>query len=58
MDLYNTFPAAHAVWEGADVYLLAVYEFSIVEIVKDSPKERQSILVVSKGKPSANVTWI
>ena len=38
MDLYNT--AAHAVWKGADVHLLAVYEFSIVEIVKDNPKEK------------------
>ena len=35
MDLYNSSPAARAVWEGADAHLLAVYGFSIVEIVKD-----------------------
>ncbi|THH15787.1 hypothetical protein EW146_g4747 [Bondarzewia mesenterica] len=40
MDLYNTSPAARAVWEGADSHLLAVYGFSIVEIVKDNPKEK------------------
>ena len=40
MDLYNSSPAAHAVWEGADAHLLAVYSFSIVEIVKDNPKEK------------------
>ena len=39
MDLYNSSPAACAVWEGADAHLLAVYGFSIVEIVKDNPKE-------------------
>jgi fatty acid synthase subunit alpha len=39
MDLYNSSPAARAVWEGADAHLLAVYGFSIVEIVKDNPKE-------------------
>ena len=38
MDLYNSSPAARAVWEGADAHLLAVYGFSIVEIVKDNPK--------------------
>ncbi|KAG9315241.1 hypothetical protein JVU11DRAFT_4375 [Chiua virens] len=40
MDLYNTSPAARAVWDGADTHLLAVYGFSIVEIVKDNPKEK------------------
>ncbi|KAJ7067175.1 fatty acid synthase [Mycena amicta] len=40
MDLYNSSPAARAVWEGADTHLLAVYGFSIVEIVKDNPKEK------------------
>ena len=40
MDLYNSSPAAHAVWEGADAHLLAVYEFSIVEIIKDNLKEK------------------
>jgi malonyl CoA-acyl carrier protein transacylase len=37
MDLYNTSPASRAVWERADAHLLAVYGFSIVEIVKDKP---------------------
>jgi fatty acid synthase subunit alpha len=40
MDLYNSSPAARAVWEGADAHLLAVYGFSIIEIVKDNPKEK------------------
>ncbi|KAL0065236.1 fatty acid synthase alpha subunit Lsd1 [Marasmius tenuissimus] len=40
MDLYNSSPAARAVWEGADEHLLAVYGFSIIEIVKDNPKEK------------------
>lgn len=40
MDLYNNSPAARAVWEGADAHLLAVYGFSIVDIVKNNPKEK------------------
>lgn len=40
MDLYNNSPAARAVWEGADKHLLAVYGFSIVDIVKNNPKEK------------------
>lgn len=40
MDLYNSSPAARAVWEDADAHLLAVYGFSILEIVKDNPKEK------------------
>ena len=40
MNLYNSVPAACAVWEGADAHLLAVYAFSIVEIVKDNPKAK------------------
>jgi fatty acid synthase subunit alpha len=40
MDLYNSSPAARAVWEGANAHLLAVYGFSIIEIVKDNPKEK------------------
>jgi fatty acid synthase subunit alpha, fungi type len=35
MDLYMNLPTAHAVWEGANIHLLAVYRFSILEIVKD-----------------------
>jgi fatty acid synthase subunit alpha len=40
MDLYNLSPAARAVWDGADAHLLAVYSFSIMEIVKDNPMEK------------------
>jgi fatty acid synthase subunit beta len=40
MDLYNSSPAARAVWDGADAHLLAVYGFSIIEIVKENPKEK------------------
>ncbi|KAI5122922.1 hypothetical protein M0805_007600 [Coniferiporia weirii] len=40
MDLYNNSPAARAVWEGADKHLLAVYGFSIVDIVKNNPKDK------------------
>ena len=40
MDLYNSSPAACAVWEGADAHLLAVYRFSFIKIIKDNPKEK------------------
>jgi hypothetical protein len=40
MNLYNASPAARAVWESADAHLLAVYGFSIIEIVKDNLKEK------------------
>ena len=40
MDLYNNSPAARAVWDGADEHLLAVYGFSIIELVKQNPKEK------------------
>ena len=40
MDLYNSSPAARAVWDGADAHLRAVYGFSIIEIVKDNPKQK------------------
>ena len=40
MDLYNSSPAACAVWDAADEHLLAVYGFSIIDIVKHSPKEK------------------
>jgi fatty acid synthase subunit alpha len=40
MDLYNTSPAARAVWDHADKHLWAVYGFSILEIVKDNPKDK------------------
>ncbi|CAE6460687.1 unnamed protein product [Rhizoctonia solani] len=40
MELYNSSPAARAVWEAADAHLLAVYGISIVDIVKNNPKEK------------------
>ena len=40
IELYNSSPAARAVWDAADARLLAVYGFSIIEIVKDNPKEK------------------
>lgn len=40
MDLYNNSSAARAVWEGADAHLLSVYGFSIIDIVKNNPKEK------------------
>ncbi|KAL7423454.1 hypothetical protein Q5752_001034 [Cryptotrichosporon argae] len=39
MDLYNTSPVARAVWDAADAHLTSVYGFSIVDIVKNNPKE-------------------
>ena len=50
MDLYNSSPAACAVWEGADAHLLAVYGLSIVEIVKDNPKEKTIHFSGTKGQ--------
>jgi fatty acid synthase subunit alpha len=40
MDLYNSSPAARAVWDAADEHLLAVYGFSIIDIVKHNPKDK------------------
>ncbi|KAI1394207.1 beta subunit of fatty acid synthase [Hypoxylon trugodes] len=39
MDLYNTSPVAKEVWDRADKYLLDTYGFSILNIVKNNPKE-------------------
>jgi fatty acid synthase subunit alpha len=40
IDLYNSSPAARAAWDGVDAHLLAVYGFSIIEVVKDNPKDK------------------
>lgn len=40
MELYTNSPAARAVWDAADAHLLAVYGFSIVDIVKNNPKDK------------------
>ncbi|KAI1082890.1 beta subunit of fatty acid synthase [Whalleya microplaca] len=47
MDLYNTSPVAKEVWDRADKYLLDTYGFSILNIVKNNPKE----LTVHFGGP-------
>lgn len=39
MELYATSPVAKAVWDAADAHLTSVYGFSIVDIVKNNPKE-------------------
>jgi fatty acid synthase subunit beta len=39
MDLYNS-SAARAIWDVADERLLAVYGFSIIELVQQNPKEK------------------
>ena len=39
IDIYASLPAARAVWNGAKAHLLAVYGFSIVDIVKNNPRE-------------------
>jgi hypothetical protein len=51
MDLYNSSPAARAVWDGADSHLLAMYGFSII---KDNAMGRPSNLVVSRVMQSVN----
>jgi malonyl CoA-acyl carrier protein transacylase len=39
MELYANSPTARAVWDAADAHLGSVYGFSIVDIVKNNPKE-------------------
>ncbi|GAA95524.1 uncharacterized protein L969DRAFT_45497 [Mixia osmundae IAM 14324] len=39
MDLYASSPVARAVWDAADTHLGDVYGFSIIDIVKNNPKE-------------------
>ena len=50
MDLYNSSPAAHAVWDAADKHLLAVYGFSIIDIAKHNPKEKTIYFGGIKGQ--------
>ncbi|KAF8271214.1 fatty acid synthase [Lactarius quietus] len=40
MELYNSSPAARAVWDSADAHLISAYGFSIVEIVRENPKKK------------------
>ena len=39
MELYQNSAVARAVWDAADAHLTSVYGFSIVDIVKNNPKE-------------------
>lgn len=39
MDLYKTSSVAKAVWDRADAHLMQQYGFSILDIVKNNPKE-------------------
>jgi len=50
MDLYNSSPAARAVWDAVDEHLLAVYGFSIINIVKHNPKEKTIYFGGIKGQ--------
>jgi fatty acid synthase subunit alpha, fungi type len=50
MDLYNSSPAARAIWDGADAHLLAVYGFSIIKIIKDNPMEKTIHFGAIKGQ--------
>ncbi|KAI5290298.1 beta subunit of fatty acid synthetase, partial [Ascosphaera aggregata] len=47
MELYNTSPVAKEVWDRADKHFLQNYGFSIIDIVKNNPKE----LTVHFGGP-------
>lgn len=40
MELYNNSPVARSVWDAADAHLTVVYGFSILEIVKNNPKDK------------------
>src|ERR1700735_546560 len=58
MDLYNSSPAARAVWDAADEHLLAVYGFSIIDIVKRNPKGKTiHFTVVSGSSYSSTLYW-
>jgi hypothetical protein len=52
MDLYNSSPAACAVWASADAHLLIIFAngFSIVEIVRKNPKMK----IISAKRENAN----
>ena len=57
MDLYNSSPAAHAVWEGADAHLFAIYGFFIVKIIKDEPKAKSINFGGSQGLSARDTSW-
>ena len=49
--VYVSSPAARAVWDAADEHLLAVYGFSIIDIVKHNPKGKTIHFGGIKGQP-------
>jgi fatty acid synthase subunit beta len=57
MDLYSSSPAARAVWESTNTYLISAYGFSIVEIVCENPKKRRSTSAVSRARQSVSAIW-
>merc|ERR1719162_253920 len=50
MDLYESSDVARKVWDDADAHFLTQYGFSILEIVRDNPKEK----TVHFGGPQGN----
>jgi malonyl CoA-acyl carrier protein transacylase len=50
MDLYESSPVARAIWDRADEHFLTNYGFSIVDIVRNNPKELTVYFGGPKGK--------
>ena len=50
MDLYESSPVARAIWDRADEHFLTHYGFSIVDIVRNNPKELTVYFGGPKGK--------
>jgi fatty acid synthase subunit alpha, fungi type len=57
MELYDSSPAARAVWDSADAHLISAYGFSIVEIVRDNPKTKTIHFGGIKGQAILNDIW-
>ena len=51
MELYNNSLAACTVWDAANAHLLAVYGFSIIEVVQDNSKEETVHSSGIEGQP-------
>ena len=54
MDLYNSSSVARAIWDKADQHFLTNYGFSILDIVKNNPKELTVHFGGPKGKAIRN----
>jgi len=50
MDLYNSSLVARAVWDSTDAHLISAYSFSIVEIIRENPKEKTIHFSSIKGQ--------